>query len=140
MKHGISADEEDSLIKNALNYQNCISEILAEVQSQKMESNILAKIKEQLLPLQLENWKIWSQSDREMQRIQNDTGKTSIESRLKRLREDMNFARSQQYNYLQNPSKFLVEIFKMIGVCQSDFQQILYFWRVLQSFFSISSV
>ena len=67
-----------------------------------------------------------------MQRIKNDTGKTSIESRLKRLRKDMKFARSQQYNYLQTPSKFLVEIFKMIGVCQSDFQQILYFWRVLQ--------
>ena len=132
LKHGISADEEDSLIKNALNYQNCISEILAEVHSQKMESNILAKIKEQLLPLQLESWKLWSQSHREMQRIKNDTGKTSIESRLKRLRKDMKFARSQQYNYLQTPSKFLVEIFKMIGVCQSDFQQILYFWRVLQ--------
>ena len=97
-----------------------------------MESNILAKIKEQLLPLQLESWKLWSQSHREMQRIKNDTGKTSIESRLKRLRKDMKFARSQQYNYLQTPSKFLVEIFKMIGVCQSDFQQLLYFWRVLQ--------
>ena len=131
LKHGISVDEDEPLIQNALIFQNSINEIiLAEVNSQEMSNNMLAKIKELLLPLQLENWKLLSQSHKDSHRIKNDTGE--IEFKQKSLRENMKYAMSQQYNLLQNPSKLLIELFKIISVCQSDFQQILYFWRVLQ--------
>ena len=133
LKHGISVDEDEPLIRNALIFKNSINEIiLEEFHFQEMSSNMLAKIKESLLPLQLENWKLLSQSHKDSHRIKNDTGETSIEFKQKALRENVKFAMSQQYNLLQNPSKLLIELFKIISVCQSDFQQILYFWRVLQ--------
>ncbi|KAI6660024.1 Interferon-induced very large GTPase 1-like isoform X3 [Oopsacas minuta] len=134
LKHGIIVDEEEELIKYSLIHQSSINEIIeSEINSQKSRSSVMRNVKALLLPLQLDNWEQYSQSLRELHRIQKDSKtETSIESRQQILRKNMKFAMSQQFIVLKNPSSLLIAILNIIVACQDDIQQLLYFWRGLQ--------